>query len=115
MGHVTRTSTLRDVVVSILDTGLRTTAVVGDDGRLIGIVTEGDVLRAVARGSGPGVTAESLMNVSPGFLLDPPDDRALAEQFLELGRIAVPILDSDGRYLRLESTGEAIMRLLGDL
>ena len=57
--------------MAILDSGVRTTAVVADDGRLVGVVTEGDVVRAIARGSGPGLTAEDVMNLSPDFLLDP--------------------------------------------
>lgn len=96
----------------ILESGLRTTAVVSEDGRLIGVVTEGDIVRAIARGSGPGLTADDIMNLSPGFLVEPMTDEQLVSQFLDFGHIAVPIVDEVGRLLRMESTAAAIQRSL---
>ena len=98
--------------MAILDSGVRTTAVVADDGRLVGVVTEGDVVRAIARGSGPGLTAEDVMNLSPDFLLDPASDEQLVGQFLDFGHLAVPVTDSQGLFLRLVSTAPAIRRSL---
>lgn len=112
MCQVGRTTAITEVIMAILDGGLRTAAVVDEAGRLVGVITEGDVLRAVARGAGPGITAQSLMNVSPGFVLEPPDDRELIRHLLDLGRIAVPVLDSEGHYLRLESTSAAVARVI---
>ena len=112
MSQVGRKASMADVIMTILDGGLRTTAVVGDEGKLIGVITEGDVLRAVARGSGPGLKAEDLMNVSPGFVMEPLEDEDLVRQFLDLGRLAVPVIDADGCFIRLEPTASAVDRLL---
>jgi CBS domain-containing protein len=112
MDRISRTAPLGDIIMSILDSGLRTTAVVSDDSILIGVVTEGDIVRAIARGSGPGLTAEDLMNRAPGLLVEPVSDEALVRQFLEHGRLAVPVVDSLGRLLRLESTAAAVQRCL---
>ena len=112
MSQVGRTTAITEVIMAILEGGLRTAAVVDEGGKLIGVITEGDVLRAVARGAGPGITAQSLMNVSPGFIVDPTDDKELVRHLLDLGRIAVPVLDSEGHYLRLESTPAAVARMI---
>lgn len=112
MDRITRTAPLKDVIMAILDSGVRTTAVVGDDGRLVGIVTEGDIVRAIARGSGPGLIADDVMNLSPAFLLEPESDDQLVRQFLEFGHLAVPIVDSNGLFLRLGSTVAAMQRFL---
>lgn len=112
MSGILRTAPLSGVIMAVLEGGLRTTAVVSDDNRLIGVVTEGDIVRAIARGGGPGLTAGDLMNLRPGFLLDPVSDSELARQFIQFGHLAVPIVDSEGRFVRLESTANAIERLL---
>jgi len=98
--------------MALLDSGLRSAAVVGEGDRLIGMITEGDVVRVVARGSGPGLTAEDIMNVNPDFLVDPEPDAELIDLFLEMGHLAVPILDDQGRFLRLASTSAALKRAL---
>jgi len=98
--------------MTILESGVRTTAVVSEHGALIGIVTEGDIVRAIARGSGPGLTAEDVMNLSPVFLVEPESDEQLVRQFLEFGHLAVPIVDSNGLFLRLGSTVAAMQRFL---
>jgi CBS domain-containing protein len=96
--------------MAIVDSGVRTTAVVSEDGLLVGVVTEGDIVRAIARGSGPGITAEDVMNVSPVFLVEPESDEQLVRQLLDFGHLAVPIVDSDGLFLRLGSTAAAMQR-----
>jgi CBS domain-containing protein len=112
MDRISRTAPLNEVIMSILESGLRTTAVVTEDSILIGVVTEGDIVRAIARGSGPGLTAEDLVNLAPGLLIEPVSDEQLVQQFLDNGHLAVPVVDSSGRLLRLESTASAIRRHL---
>ena len=112
MDQVSSRAGLSDVIRAILDSGLRTTAVVSDDGMLVGVVTEGDVLRAVGRGGGPGLLAEELLSLTPQFLVEPESDEDLILQFLESGHLAVPVVDAEGHFLKLESTSAAVQRLL---
>jgi CBS domain-containing protein len=110
MDRVDRGATLGIVIMSILESGLRTTAVVSEDGVLVGVISEGDILRAVGRGGGPGLKAEDVMTHSPGFLVEPVEDAELVRQFVTLGRLAVPIVDTSGRFIRLEGTAAAVGR-----
>lgn len=112
MSGVLRTAPLTSVIMAVLEGGLRTTAVLSAEGRLIGVVTEGDIVRAIARGGGPGLTAGDMMNLRPGFVQDPISDSELARHFVQFGHLAVPVVDAEGRFVRLESTANAVQRLL---
>ncbi|MGI1677491.1 MAG: nucleotidyltransferase family protein [Cellvibrionaceae bacterium] len=58
-------SSLRDVL-SILDkTSLRVVIVISDDQELLGVITDGDVRRALLRGKGLDSIAKEIMNINP--------------------------------------------------
>jgi len=112
MTAVSRQASLQEVIEAILDGGLRTVAVVSEEGKLVGLITEGDIVRAVARGAIPGLSAEGLMNLEPRFVVEKATDDELVRDFLEHGRLAVPVVDHDGNLLKVESTVEAVLRLI---
>ena len=58
------TATLRDVLVAIDANALGITCVVDEDGKLQGIVTDGDVRRAILNGVSPSDSCTSVMNRS---------------------------------------------------
>ena len=92
------TATLRDVLVAIDANALGITCVVDEDGKLQGIVTDGDVRRAILNGVSPSDSCTSVMNRSfvSGLVAASRNDnlRLMSERVRFL-----PILDDAGHLV----------------
>ena len=94
-------ASLREVIETI-DSGKAQVALVLDaEKKLLGLITDGDVRRAVLRGDSLSSSAKNLMNSHFCFL----SDRASEQDALDLMRQKtlhqIPVLDDAGRVLRL--------------
>jgi arabinose-5-phosphate isomerase len=77
-------TTLKEVIIEITSRRLGATAVVDDQGLLLGIITDGDLRRMLEKeGMHPGLTAKDIMTTSPKTV--EPD--ALAIEALDLMRV----------------------------
>jgi arabinose-5-phosphate isomerase len=97
MPRVAEDTPLRDVIYEMSRKGLGMTCVVDAEGRLAGLVTDGDLRRLMMRDDIAGRTAHEIMTRTPITL---PGDVLAAEalQVMEVRRItSVPIVDAEGR------------------
>ncbi len=92
---------LRDVMLALDEGARRVALVVDDQGRLVGILTDGDVRRALLGGASLGDSLHG--HVPKTFLkVGPREDRAAALDLMRArGVEAVPVVDSDGRPVGL--------------
>jgi CBS domain-containing protein len=78
-------------------------AVMSDD-RLVGIITERDLVRAIADGVNPKqATAEVVMTPSPATVGADEDINVVAMKMMTLGIRHLPVVDVDGRPIGLLS------------
>lgn len=97
--------TLLEVMRKINETGLGLALVVDQAGKLIGVVTDGDIRRAILKGSDLKVPVSKVMNREPIVavsgreheLLRLLDDARLKRRLPLYGYFKVPLLDEDGK------------------
>jgi arabinose-5-phosphate isomerase len=92
--------TLAEAILEITRKGMGMTAVVGADGRLAGLFTDGDLRRSLERGAEPrGTPIESVMTCGP--LTVRPE--ALAVEAVEIMErrksTQLPVVDAEGRLI----------------
>ncbi|MAO54666.1 MAG: alcohol dehydrogenase [Rhodospirillaceae bacterium] len=75
--------------------------IVDEAGRLQGTITDGDVRRGLLRGHGLDHRVEDIMNAQPLVAQDGQSLDAVFEQANELEVRQIPIVDADGKVLRL--------------
>lgn len=94
-------ATLRDAVRAIEQSRRLITAIVDDDGRLLGILSDGDIRRAILAGSDLDSPASDAMTRRPitGPAHAPPEN--LLNIMLTKGVAAIPVVDDVGRYVRV--------------
>lgn len=95
------TDTLRNALEVINEQASQVVLVVDDEKRLLGVVTDGDIRRALLRNLGLEVEISEIMNTSPSTM----EKGASKEQLIELMQrksiLSIPILDN-GRVVGLE-------------
>jgi dTDP-glucose pyrophosphorylase len=93
--------TIRDAIAVIERTRSFIAAIVNADGMLQGIVSDGDVRRALLAGHGLDDSVTKAMTVRPllGDVSATPE--ALQRRMFELGVAALPVVDSYGRFVRI--------------
>jgi dTDP-glucose pyrophosphorylase len=98
---VVETSTLREAMVAVDRGAARIALAVDADGRLTGVVTDGDLRRALLRGT--ALTDPVAPVLTRAFLsVVPNDDRAAVLELMRARRIdAVPVVDADGHPIGL--------------
>jgi dTDP-glucose pyrophosphorylase len=98
---VSPTASLRDVVETMTKNSRQVAAVVDDAQRLCGLVTDGDVRRALLRGAGLGEPVARVMNTKP-TTAPPAITRAEALALMHARVIRhLPLVDADGRLVGL--------------
>ena len=93
-------ATLRDAIRVIEQTRRLIGAVVADDGKLLGILSDGDIRRAILAGQGLDDLAVKAMTRDPIVALASQPDRWF-ELMRERGVGAVPVVDEAGRFVRV--------------
>ena len=84
-------------------------------GRLVGIVTERDVLRSVARRENPGaMKVKYLMTPDPNYLEPDVDIRDAADWMLAAGNRHLPVVH-DGQILGIMSMKDVLWALTGGI
>ena len=116
-------STIRQALETI-DTGNMQIALVVDDNRLLGTITDGDIRRGFLKGKGLDDSIAGLFNPNPvkGYLSQPKED--LVQLALARGVKQLPMVDDDGRlvgieivddYLRVTEKPNTIVLMAGGL
>jgi dTDP-glucose pyrophosphorylase len=98
---LTADATLRDAVAVIERTRRLIAAVVGADGSLLGILSDGDIRRALLDGKELDAPAANAMTRSPITASTALREDELVELMLSRGTAAVPVVDDGGRFVRV--------------
>ena len=93
-----------EVAVKILNQeSLRIVMVVDDDERLIGSITDGDIRRGLIRQLPMNTALAEIMHKNPIVSLAGDDKSNILAKMKELDLLQIPIVDSDGRVVGLET------------
>jgi dTDP-glucose pyrophosphorylase len=94
-------STVRDAIKAIEMSRMSLAVVVNRDGQLIGTVSDGDVRRAILSGHDLDAPVETALNRHPVTADVNTTEAELAGLLADRQIEAIPLLDSEGRYIRL--------------
>ncbi len=78
----------------------RTILVINNDNKLIGVVTQGDILRAIWNGAEIQSSAEICINYNPLTLNEEDDPSTAVKIFAETGALVIPVVDAQRRVVR---------------
>lgn len=102
------TQTLREALAIINEEALRIALVVDECQKLLGIVTDGDIRRALLKEFGLDTPVSLVMNRAP-VLIDPEMGRAHALALMQQKSVlSLPIVDANGTLLGLETWEHAL-------
>jgi CBS domain-containing protein len=95
--NFSETSTIYDLVRQILNSHERTAIIVENDNKLIGIVTEGDVLRALWSGIGMESPIAQCINFNPITVNETElnENLKVINWFVKNGVLVIPIIDEN--------------------
>lgn len=94
-------TTLRDAMTAITSTGVGIALVVGPDRKLLGILVDSDLRRALLSGKGMDAPVTEIMNAKPFVVPVETDDETLGRLFREKRRAYIPVVDGTGRLAGL--------------
>ncbi len=104
------------VALQIILFGSERTAFVIDEGqKLLGVITEGDVLRAVRDGFTLHGKVSNVMHLNYFLTERELTDFELLEILAKHGILAVPVVTEDRKLINVQYTREALARKLTDL
>ena len=96
-------ATVRGAIETIAAGGQQLALVLDDAGRLLGVVSDGDVRRGILRGVDLTAPVAEIMNASPLVAHDGDDSDDLTDRMEKLGVRRVPVIDDVGRVIDLFS------------
>lgn len=99
---VTEIATLREAIASIDRSALQIAMVVDADSRLLGTLTDGDVRRALLKGSSLDMPARDVMNSSPTVAHAGEDLRIRLPELRNKQIHRIPVVDVRGRVVGLQ-------------
>lgn len=106
--RVAKGQPLEAVLRSLNKSGLEIVLVEGADGRAMGVVTDGDIRRALLAGATLATPVDAYVSQTFWFV-SPSASRAEALDLMQGQRInAVPVLDADRRFVGLHALHEAL-------
>lgn len=91
--------TVLDTIAIIDKSGAQAAVVVDDQGRLRGVVTDGDVRRGILRGIRNTDPVRMILNPSPTSVPAGTPDERIDELMAIKGILQVPVVDADGRLV----------------
>lgn len=103
---------MQEAIDLILANKLRTVFVSDAQGRILGCLTEGDILRAVISGAYKKSNVSAFMNTNFIFQNTPLNDFELASWFLQHGSLVLPILDPNRNLIEFQFPLKAISRIV---
>lgn len=95
--------TVRAAMTAIGRGGCHIAVVTDEDGQVMGVVSDGDVRRAILDGADTNAPVETIMNPSPHCAHVGDSNETLLAQMEELAITAMPVIDRDGRLQRIAS------------
>jgi len=101
-------STVRETLRVIDESGLAIALVVDGDRRLLGTVTDGDIRRAILRGSSLDVPVTSVMHSDPATVGPTTDMQEIRGIFIESNLKQSPVVDRDNRVIALLTVSELL-------
>jgi predicted transcriptional regulator len=99
---------LAEAIRQILNSNERTIFVLDNDKKLIGVISEGDVLRAINSGVLTTTHVINFMNPAPFFSYKLLHRNEFIQIYLDKGFQLVPIIDTDGRIIKIQSLREIL-------
>jgi CBS domain-containing protein len=123
-------ATLDEVVAAVASTRLNRVVVVDPDGRVVGVITDADVLRSVEPASRPGVlgalmraggaasgsaTASDLMHADAPVVTRSATLAEAAQEMVAHGRKVLPVVDDDGHLLGIVDRADLLGAASGAL
>ena len=102
IGTVNVEATIYESILATLDSKSRTSVVVDSEGKLVGIVSEGDLLRAYLKGFQLNTTIIDVMNPNPFFVNKALDKVELLELWRKTGIETVPVIDEERKLLTIQ-------------
>jgi len=96
---VRRDASVRQVMEMIDRNGLQLAVVVGDDMKMLGVVTDGDIRRSILRGISTDESVEKIMSTSPITAKPGGSREELLARMTETRLLSLPVVDDDGYAL----------------
>ena len=103
---VKRTNTIKEVMQSLDKSALGIALVLSDNGKLEGVVNDGDIRRAILKGKDLGDPIAGVMNTRPITALQDTSAQVLLKLMLEKGIKQIPIVSCEGALIDLALLSE---------
>lgn len=103
---VPESSTLAQAASEIIVGGSRVVFIVGSRDNLLASLSEGDVIKAIARSASPHAKAIQFANLNPVFFGQDYNEGDLQKAFMVGLHQAIPICDADRRVLEIITVSE---------
>lgn len=95
------TATIRDAIAAIEQSRRLIAAIVDGDGRLLGVVSDGDIRRSILAGRPLDALVTAAMTAEPIKGLEAEGQDAWVHQMLSRGVAAIPVVDAAGHFGRI--------------
>lgn len=92
--------------------GDRTVLIADKSGKLLGILTEGDIAKKAGNLLHDRVMVRELMNANPRYLPDFPDAYQVLHLFVQTGSLVFPIISSDSKIVGVARARESLKEIL---
>jgi dTDP-glucose pyrophosphorylase len=101
-------ASVKEAMQRIQESELRIAVVTTDDDRLLGVVTDGDIRRAMLEGMGQEVPVTQIMTEDPVTARKHTDRASIVRLMRKHHVHQIPVVDRQGRVVRLESIDDVI-------
>ncbi len=97
---LTKNLSVGDLIRKIALGHERTILMTTEETKLVGVVTQGDILRAIWNGAELQSSAEICINYNPLTLSEDDQPSAALKMFAETGALVIPVIDASRRVIR---------------